>query len=136
MATSGCSEDDGCVDPEHDHSENRKRAVEFFDGLREAGHDLDGVFDDEEDEAAIYGVLTALLDDVSRDALERMREIVALLTFEPTGDEDVTACAKCHSMVTVRDGSEWEDGDICDSCAHDVLDAVRARALASLGGGR
>jgi hypothetical protein len=39
---------------------------------------------------------------------------------EQNVDGDV--CARCHHSVSVRVGSDFGPGDICDSCAHDRLD--------------
>ncbi len=36
-------------------------------------------------------------------------------TPPPTGEDDYL-CASCNCLVSVRDGCEWEDGDICDVC--------------------
>ena len=35
---------------------------------------------------------------------------------------DGDICAECGNMVTVRPGSDWEDGDICDSCVREAFD--------------
>ena len=72
-----------CTDPEHDHSENRRRAVAFFDELREAGFNVDDNFEDEpEDEAAVYGMLANRFDEA--EARGAVRERAACLAIART----------------------------------------------------
>lgn len=59
-------------------------------------------------------------------------------SHEPTGEDNDSVCANCDSMVTVNDGCEWSDGDVCDRCAESALAEVEAfvnKQLSLLAGG-
>lgn len=53
--------------------------------------------------------------------IEAIRE--RLKPRAPTGQDNPT-CAKCGEFVSVIQGSEWEDGDICSSCTDEYASAL------------
>jgi len=48
------------------------------------------------------------------------------IDVRPPGDDEDEGptCAKCAVTVTVGYGLEWEDGDVCDTCAADLFQVV------------
>jgi hypothetical protein len=70
-----------------------------------------------------------------------LREVIDLIEWQqatlaklpklaPTGEEYPT-CSVCNGSVLVHDDCEWEDGDICDRCAHTIIsDMWQARDAA------
>lgn len=38
----------------------------------------------------------------------------------------MSTCARCDCAVTVRNGCDWDDEDLCNDCVRDVLESTQA----------
>lgn len=57
----------------------------------------------------------------------RLAAIDALVDYSADQlDDEETVCAKCGGLVSVDDGSEWENGDVCHLCAQGIVEGLRA----------
>ena len=71
-------------------------------------------------------------DDAIKAAVDKERERCLaplrewFIDVRPPGDDEDEGptCAKCAVTVTVGYGLEWEDGDVCDTCAADLFQVV------------
>ena len=59
-------------------------------------------------------------------ALNAKQTPPAAETPAPAGQSDSPECALCHKTVAVRDGCEWEEGDVCDSCLRTQVSQLQA----------
>ena len=69
---------------------------------------------------------------ITLEKLAAVEEAARKLEEKTPVSEDGPVCSGCFSMVDVRNGCEWTDGDRCDECIREWYDSASPTTVLSM----